>query len=179
MNEAMNNLIQCHDRILAQMEQLKQIVEEIASSCFPLNPFQANRERLEEFFRFMATRGVLHTRQEEEALFPILLRRFLEAGIRPGETPADVMESEHREAEEILQLQKKRFAELLELKSDRPEDYLSFCALMLELVNRYRRHIWKENNVLFPMADTLLSEEEFEEVWNRMQAAAIGVQIKI
>lgn len=166
MNNVIEKLRECHDHILEHLGQLEKVVRQIGISCFPLGEFQNAQEQLKAFFHFMETSAALHTFHEERGLFPALSSHF--HGHQEC-TPVDMMESEHRKAEGILLVQKERFERLKQERVTAPEDYLEFCSTMMDLVALYRHHIWKENNVLFPMAERLLSQQEFDTVWTRMR----------
>lgn len=171
MNNVIEKLRECHDHILEHLGRLEQVVRRIGISCFPSGEFQDAQEQLKAFFHFMETSAALHTFHEEHGLFPVLSSHF--HGHQEC-TPVDMMESEHRKAEGVWLLQKERFERLKEQDETAPKDFLEFCATMMDLIALYRHHIWKENNVLFPMAERLLTQQEFNTVWTRMHSLHEG-----
>lgn len=103
-------------------------------------------QALADVFRSLRDGLSLHRRKEEVVLFPSLAKRF---GADSG--PIACMLAEH-------ELEVQRIAELEEaLLTNRGEETLARAD---RLVTHLRNHIWKEDNVLFPMAESLLDAEE-------------------
>lgn len=167
MSNPVAKLRESHNQILEELDRLELSIRRIGMSCFPLEDFCCCQEQLQNFFNFMQTAAVLHTRQEEGALFPSLARLLHRSG--DTETLVDRFESEHRKAQSILDFQKRQFDELKQRRPLLPKDYFNFCSAMLNLLSFYRHHIWKENNILFPLAERVLSEDEWDRVQFRMQ----------
>lgn len=99
---------------------------------------------------FLETGLVLHRRKEEEVLFPELDRRF---GAECP--PVRCMLDEHSEERRLL----RELNRALEAH-DRAEILRSGNAILHHL----RNHIWKEENVLFPMAEQVLEGPQRERV---------------
>ncbi len=103
-----------------------------------------------------------HIRFEEEALFPPFEER---SGMRDA-GPTAVMRSEHREFEAILD-------KLAAVTAGQD------CAAIIQALEGRRAHPSalfeshdsKEENILYPMADQILSEEERRRIISRMPAA--------
>jgi regulator of cell morphogenesis and NO signaling len=98
-----------------------------------------------------------HSEREEGVLFPMMAQYI-------GRTfgPIAVMEYEHDQA-------KQRLASFLAKTAELPETVgrESAAALANEVIGAYHilaEHFMKEENVLFPMAERLLSDEEKEEL---------------
>lgn len=96
-----------------------------------------------------------HSEREEGVLFPMMAQYI---GRTSG--PIAVMEYEHDQA-------KQRLASFLEKTAELPEtvDRDSAAALANVVIDAYHilaEHFMKEENVLFPMAERLLSDEEKE-----------------
>lgn len=110
---------------------------------------QSLRENVQQFFQQLE----LHSRREEEVLFPMVARYV---GKDVG--PIAVMEYEHDQAKEHIMtfLKKTESINVSEAK-----DLASY------VINAYTiltDHFAKEEQVLFPMAEKLLSNEEKEEL---------------
>jgi hemerythrin-like domain-containing protein len=106
--------------------------------------------RLAPFMREFA--DGCHHAKEEHRLFPALL-----AGGLPAENgPVQVMIAEHETGRALV-----GSLDLAASAYVRGEEGASAAlALVLRRIgDLYSRHIWKEDNVLFPMADRVLSEE--------------------
>jgi regulator of cell morphogenesis and NO signaling len=98
-----------------------------------------------------------HSQREEGVLFPMMAQYI---GRTSG--PIAVMEYEHDQANQ-------RLASFLTKTAELPEtvDCESAVALANEVIDAYHilaEHFMKEENVLFPMAERLLSDEEKEEL---------------
>ncbi len=102
-----------------------------------------------------------HILWEEEILFPI----FDERSGMSGGGPTAVMRSEHGRIKVLLEeiTEKLRQNELAGIGE--PEN---------ELVEILRSHNRKEENILYPSIDALLSDEEREHAFSRMNAIGCG-----
>lgn len=101
----------------------------------------------------------LHIAHEDNALFPVLARYI---GDRTG--PIAVMLAEHR----YLENQVHRFRAGL-----RDRDAATVEAAASAIDSTLTSHIWKEENVLFPLAQRTLQPHDWEEV-GRLMAAPGG-----
>ena len=101
-----------------------------------------------------------HHGKEEKILFPALEAK----GFSPNQGPVAVMLSEHIQGRNFV----KAMAESIALykKSDTPALEQVFIN-MTGYVNLLRNHISKENNILFRMADKVLSEADHETLLNK------------
>ncbi len=130
-----------------------------------------------DYFESVDTLTSKHNIKEERALFPILKERMIAAGeCSPGlnpTTPTDVMEDEHMT---VMQLSCLVF-NLIGLGSKLPDPmsrsiiYQNAMEQGRDIVETMRLHIFKENQVLIPMAHRLLSKEDFDLVWKKMNVA--------
>ena len=99
------------------------------------------------FFRQFA--DGCHHHKEEEALFPLLVRR----GLPKEGGPVGVMLSEHELGRQLIR-------EMEAALDETPRNNARFADAAGQYVSLLRQHIWKENNVLFQMAERLLSRED-------------------
>lgn len=97
-----------------------------------------------DFFRQFA--DGCHHHKEEEALFPLLVSR----GLPKEGGPVGVMLAEHEQGRRLIR-------EMKMATEETPVNSPRFATAAEQYVGLLRQHIWKENNVLFPMADRLLS----------------------
>jgi hemerythrin-like domain-containing protein len=122
-----------------------------------------------EFFRLFADR--CHHGKEEDFLFPLLEKK----GIPRGGGPIGVMLSEHGRGRELIHE--------MELASSQFQDSPGvsgrrWAQAAVEYTNLLREHIAKENDVLFQMAESLLTNEEQERLaqeFERMEIQKMGV----
>ena len=112
-------------------------------------------EKILDFFRGFADK--CHHEKEEHLLFPLLVAR----GIPKESGPIGVMLMEHEDGRRFIS----GFAGGVE-ELDRDPDGAK--RLILENALRYtqllREHIYKEDNILFAMADSVLAPEEQREL---------------
>lgn len=143
-----------HEIILDNLKTLEETVKRIESS---VSPEQLGEEL--ERIRPVATlllEAEKHHQREEEALFP----RLEERGITG---PPTVMRMEH----EDLRASKKELKKLLDEYDASRRDYLveRISVLGSSIVSTLRDHIYKENNILYPLALKAISGEE----WGRIK----------
>ncbi len=130
---------------------------------------------LKTFFSFMDDQIATHTREEEKALFPILYEKLLETGEHsPGPTPmtpVDMMESDHKQVEIAANLVFNLLGLAPRIRDDEARNLLFEHAFQQgqEIVEIMKLHIYKENTTIFPLAQTLLTEEELRNVHIKMR----------
>ncbi|MCP5464648.1 MAG: hemerythrin domain-containing protein [Deltaproteobacteria bacterium] len=127
-----------------------------------------------KFFKFMDEHTVPHNEKEEKALFPLLRSRLIEVGeCSPGmnkTTPTDVMEGEHLQVAQASYL----VFNLLGLGSKLPDQnsrkivFQNAVEQAREIVETMKVHIYKENNVLFPLAQKHLRDDEWTAIGEKM-----------
>jgi hemerythrin-like domain-containing protein len=102
-----------------------------------------------EFFRHFADK--CHHAKEETGLFPLLEGR----GMPREGGPVGVMLSEHERGRDFLR-------RMQEAASRR--DHVGFALVAEEYAHMLRQHIFKENHVLFQMAESFLTKEDDAEL---------------
>ena len=155
-----------HEGIMVILDVLDRISEKIvAGAAVPME----HLDQIVEFLQVFVDK--CHHGKEEDILFPAMA----EAGIPVTDGPIGVMLSEHDRG--------RKFAGEMKtlLQSHRSGGAVSLVVLTtpaLQYTDLLRSHIWKENNVLFPMADQKLSEEKQEwisEEFEKLEREKIGV----
>ncbi len=108
-----------------------------------------------------------HHRKEENTLFPVLEQNGI-----PREGPIGVMLVEHDQGRGYIRELSNALQQLEKGDASAKQKVLDNTRAYIQLLNG---HIWKEDNVLFMMADQVLSEadqerlmEKFEEVEKEM-----------
>lgn len=142
------------------LRELKQRMLELAQAIVGDEEKQNWKERLlvlRESVQALVNELDPHSEREEGVLFPMMAQYI-------GRTfgPIAVMEYEHDQA-------KQRLASFLTKTAELPETVGRESAAVLanEVIEAYHilaEHFMKEENVLFPMAERLLSDEEKEEL---------------
>ena len=130
-----------------------------------------NREHFDgilEFLRVFVDK--CHHGKEEDLLFPALIA----AGV-PKEGPIAVMLHEHEMGRRYVKAMSESYAAYLAADKPTPKDIIQSGHGYISLL---REHIEKENNVLFVMADSRLSErrqDELLEGFEKIEEERIGV----
>jgi hemerythrin-like domain-containing protein len=101
-----------------------------------------------------------HSEREESVLFPMLGEYI---GTTAG--PIAVMEYEHEQAKSFI----KTFLEGAETETVSPEKVKNLAELVKNAHDILTEHFTKEENVLFMMAERMLSDKEKEELHRRIQ----------
>jgi hemerythrin-like domain-containing protein len=130
-----------------------------------------NREHFEGILRFLKVFvDQCHHGKEEELLFPALVA----AGV-PEDGPIAVMLHEHQMGRNYVKAMSTAFSKYMASGVSSPKDVLQNAHSYISLL---RDHIEKENNVLFVMADSLLSEQSQDELFEgfeKIEEDRIGV----
>lgn len=154
LDHPLDHLVACHGRIEERLAVLERAAEH-----FETAPDEA-REAAAACFRYFETSGVLHTRDEEESVFPRLTPRLA----RGDAAYLDDLETQHREADEL-------YGRVRQLPETLSPDALGawrdavakFCAL-------YRSHIASENEQLIRLARAALTEGELAAISSEMKS---------
>jgi len=137
-----------HDAILKMLDALDQTSLQLLAGA-PVQP--STLQGLLEFFQLFADR--CHHGKEENLLFPLLERR----GIPRDGGPIGVMLTEHEQGRVLIQKMKDAAAELAKAPQAAATRWAEAASEYSQLL---REHIMKENNVLFHMAEQILSLDE-------------------
>ncbi len=94
-----------------------------------------------------------HNRKEEEVLFP----RLGERGIPTTGGPIAVMLEEHQMESDYIQ---KLFRQSVVIKDGNAEPTKEYRRELLAYIELTKGHIWKENDILYPMGRRALSDQD-------------------
>jgi hemerythrin-like domain-containing protein len=155
-----------HDAILRMLEATDEVARRIGRGE-RVKP--ETLSEILEFFRLFADR--CHHGKEEDLLFPLLEKK----GILREAGPIGVMLFEHEEGRALMRQ--------MELSADAhargvPAAAGHWASAAQSYVALLSGHIAKENNVLFPMAERLLSDAEQQilaEAFERIEEEKMGV----
>lgn len=124
---------------------------------------EADPEDIDKIVDFLKTfADKCHHGKEETVLFPALL----DAGLPKQGGPIGVMLHEHELGRGFIRDMSEEVNAMR--KADQPA-YNRTADAMLQYVNLLTNHIQKEDNVLFPMADKLLSSDRQEEIFQEFE----------
>lgn len=144
-----------HPALLAQLQELNELTRQIGKRIEFEENFNILKRKVAEFKESLDP----HSEREEGVLFPML-------GAYIGTTsgPIAVMEYEHDQA-------KSKIAEFLEKAASNlsEEEKLELAGLIKDAYIILTDHFAKEENVLFPMAERMLTIEEKDELYRKIQ----------
>ncbi len=99
----------------------------------------------------------LHHGKEEAWFFPMLVRR----GVPPQGCPIGGLNREHEKGRALV----KALADHVSACQQRqPGSQQELLTTLREILDLYRNHIWKEDAMVFPMAEKLLTAADQEEL---------------
>ena len=146
-----------HQLGLRELENMLQAGREMKTSGFDFAVY----EKLREAVRFINEDIRQHNRSEEEALFPALEAKIGQNG------PTAVMRSEHQQLWLALDKLQNELNHLLD-HSGETQKLNSIAELATFIHDFLKQHIFKEDNILYPMVRDLLSADELDAVSQRM-----------
>jgi hemerythrin-like domain-containing protein len=108
-----------------------------------------------DFFRMFVDRN--HHAKEEDALFPTLERR----AVNPEGCTIQSLKSEHEQARILTTA----LADAIgKYRTGDPTAKSKICTTIKNSIDLYNDHIWRENILLFPMAEKALQESDLNYV---------------
>lgn len=148
MSAATKILREEHDTILEMLQTLEGVANKVeAQDSVPLQLLVD----LQEFFALFADRS--HHGKEEELLFPFLEKK----GVPRAGGPLGCMLTEHDEGRAFVRTMRSNAEGCAH---GDPPARQAWAEAARHYANLLRNHIWKENEILFQIADRLLSTEE-------------------
>lgn len=149
MSKAMSDLMNDHKAILMALDVFSKILDSFKKVDTP------NPDELLDFLDFLKEFvDKCHHGKEEGILFPAMIA----AGVPDRGGPIGVMMAEHIQGRGFVYT----MAEALE---EEPEDFAKFEKVGRAYIALLQTHIHKENSVLFPMADRMISPEQLESIF--------------
>jgi hemerythrin-like domain-containing protein len=173
ITDPFTKLVECHDQILERLDIFENALLDLEQNG--IKALAREQENINRTFDFFYTEVALHTRDEEDGLFPLLepkLRRRSVPHPHFDRTPIQAIENQHRKAEAETQR-----VEILNSKLRAENDEARRTLLIGEFIKRgrvliafYREHIRGENEAIFPLAERLLTDAEKTRVAGVMNA---------
>jgi hemerythrin-like domain-containing protein len=123
-----------------------------------------------EFLRVYADK--LHHGKEETLFFPMLVKR----GVPPQGCPIGGLNHEHEKGRALVRALADQAPAYAQSKPGAKEAML---ATLHDLVDLYQNHIWKEDAMVFPMADKVLTEADQTELTEKFGEVdrAVGLDV--
>ena len=151
----------CHGRVERQCQTLLRLVPHLAAN----GPDQAAREAALSVMRYFDTSARHHHADEEEDLFPALLRAAPPAELAMLRGLVAALQAQHRELEQAwAELRRKLDGIALGTVRDLSADEAG------RLVGLYRSHIEREEAELLPLAARILGTAQLDGVGRAMRA---------
>jgi iron-sulfur cluster repair protein YtfE (RIC family) len=136
------------------------------------------------FFEFLDSQLRTHSQKEDLELFPLLRKRMLETGehskgITQGAdsiTPVDVMDDDHIEMMQMAAVVFNFFA-LGSRLPDMKSQVIVFDAAVEQskiLIEHLRLHFFREDHVVFPMAQKLIDNTSLTEIATRGEQSRVN-----
>jgi hemerythrin-like domain-containing protein len=168
--DPIRHLLDEHALIMGRMAELRVAVADLAARDEAALPDAL--PVLRRIGEMLETRLAWHARKEEEALFPAMER------VLGLEGPTTVMRLEHRDIHGRGELLRTTLRELNEVEHPRIEasrerlrlsmaeggSAIVFRGLAEEIIQLIDLHFYKEEQILFPMAEQMLEPAELDEV---------------
>ncbi len=127
-------------------------------------------KKLGNFFYFFDHEFIAHDQREEKVLFPLLAERLIENGEHSQSseptTAIDRMEEDHLKAIQLAGIIFNLFGLCVRLPDERSRLLVLDTALEQgkTLVELLRLHIFRENNIVFPLAHQYIDKSEFDQM---------------
>lgn len=158
--------MQEHEKGREVLDRFEKAMVDYRELGFKLN--DAINDSLREFFTWYEEKLFDHNQREERQLFPLLHKRLIESGehseSKKPTTAVDMMEDDHVK---FIQLSALTF-NILGLAARLPDERSRGFAFQVafnnarELVELIRLHIYREDHVVFPLAQKLIDAEELD-----------------
>ena len=168
MDVALQQYMDEHRTCINKAERFEKAMVRFKDSGYQLNA-EINRA-FSEFFQFFDHNIIDHNQREEKQLFPLLHKRLMESdehgqGSHP-KTAVDMMEDDHMKFIQLGTLTFNMLGLAARLRDERSRMVVYDVAFNngVELVELLRLHIYREDNIVFPLAHKLISKEEFAEL---------------
>jgi hemerythrin-like domain-containing protein len=140
-----------HQRTMHRLERLEPLLAEAE-----MRSEEDIKNGLMEFESFLDTEVWAHFRKEEEHLFPLLDAHFPFENAPVAGGPMRVLREEHQ----IIRKLAERLHMSMENSADKGGWLVAAKLSGRQLVTAIRKHIYKEDFVVFRLATSLLTEEE-------------------
>jgi len=172
MDDSLVSLMDEHKEVIDYLKKLEASLIEFKKDGFRMT--KEINDSFASFFSFFDSNILVHNRKEERHLCPILKQRLIESGEHSKEaipkTPVDLMEDDHVKFIQLASLTFNIFGLAVRLP-DRHSQMLTYDVAYnsgIELVELLRLHIYREDNILFPLAQKLLTKAEFSEIEEKL-----------
>lgn len=167
-HELIRGFIDEHKVSLTEIGEFEKVLYEFQNSGFSAT--KENSEGLKKFFSFLDSKIAIHNLKEEKVLFPLLQKKLIDngdhsTGVFPR-TAIDMLENDHIKIMQTASVIFNLFA-LASRLPDPASRAVTLDAAVEQgkaLIEHIRLHIFREENVVFPMAHSYMSKDELDEL---------------
>jgi DUF438 domain-containing protein len=156
--------------LVAEHEMIERAMDVLKEELLVLPADPPDIWRLQRAVDFLSEFGDrIHNTKEESLLFPLLVERGI-----PESGPIRVMLIEHESERALLA---EMFAHAARLPQASPQDRVEYRRKGLEYLQIRANHIWKENDVLYPMGTRAFTADDnraLVEGFERLNTSAYG-----
>lgn len=170
MHPFLKQFIDEHNELKAKMDSFQVVLRDLSLNQ---NVIGTTDKTIKTFFHEFMKEFTLHNQREEKILFPVLGQRFLQIGEHSRTnnpiTPIDVMEDEHKEAFKVV-TECVCIWDLVQKVFDPPSQAIlirTFIRKSNTLLEMMRLHIYREDDIVFSLAQRHLTAEELDGMLNR------------
>jgi hemerythrin-like domain-containing protein len=156
-------LSDCHRRIemfLSTLEAVASVIEQ--------PPAEDTARALETVLQYFLQAAPKHVADEEESLFPRLRQHRSDLEAASALSELEQLEDEHRRAAALHASVERLGAQYLSSRGLSGQEVQSFREAVASLVSMYKRHISIEDDLVFPIADRMLSETDKSAIGREM-----------
>jgi len=149
----------CHGVVGAVVDEFEQLIKS-AKEMGVAKSFAATN-RWKELLDFFVHAAPIHERDEERALFPLVLEKVPHLGFQSKGSPSRFIHDQHEGMQERSKALLTLWKACMEQHTLSPADETSFLEVGAELVSLYREQIAMDNGIIYTTAnDNLLSPVE-------------------
>lgn len=166
MHPFLRQLVAEHRPLLGEVDTFENAILAIQKSGYT----KEADAQLKHFLNFFDEEFIAHNRREEATLFPRLRQRLL-AGAEHGSggrspTPVDLMQDEHTKAAQLAAVILNFLGLAFRFSDEKTRLTILDAALEQSrfLVELLRLHVFREDNLIFPMAQRLVTAAEFDQM---------------
>lgn len=160
-------LVDDHNKLKSEMDIFQRVLQELSHNQDVLGK---NAKVIDRFFDVFTTEFILHNQQEEKILFPPLAKRFLEIGEHSKSskpvTPIDILRNEHIEAMQMGAEARCTWKLIQQIIDPSSQTILlgNFLRRSHTLLEMMRLHIFREDDIVFSLAQKHLTPGQLEEM---------------
>lgn len=165
LSEILQHLTDEHKELVLVIEKFEKELIGFKSNGFHLT--KEINQGFSEFFNFYDNHLLLHNEKEDKILFPLLNEKLIASGEHStGENPMtaiDIMEDDHIKFIQLGTLAFNFFGLASRIRDEEARTFVcdSGYNAARELLELLRLHIYREDYTLFPLANKLISKDEF------------------